>query len=181
MILFLDFDGVLHPNNRPGALFMWVPRLAMWLADWPGVEVVISSSWRGVHSLHEMVKLLGPGVGSRVVGCTPRLWQEDHEWRVYPTAPTGATSRKVFERQAEIDAWLAMSWQPKRPWVALDDMPYLFEPGCPRLVSCDGHAGLSGENLIQLSAHARRAGLVPSERSLQEFAGSDLPDPPASE
>ena len=176
MILFLDFDGVLHPNNRPGALFMWVPRLAMWLADWPGVEVVISSSWRAVHSLHEMVKLLGPGVGSRVVGCTPLLRQEVPEWRVYPKVPTGATARKSYGRQAEIDAWLAMSWQPKRPWVALDDMPSLFELDCAWLVSCNGHAGLSGENLVQLSAHARRAGLVSSERSLQDMAGLNLPD-----
>lgn len=45
MILFLDFDGVMHPNHQPNLLFVRVPRLALWLEAWPAVDVVISSSW----------------------------------------------------------------------------------------------------------------------------------------
>ena len=43
-ILFLDFDGVLHPGNR--GTFERAPMLEMWLLKHPEVDVVISSSWR---------------------------------------------------------------------------------------------------------------------------------------
>lgn len=57
MILFLDFDGVLHPDaaflvkGRPtlkaeGQLFMWAPLLVDVLADFPEVQIVLSTSWR---------------------------------------------------------------------------------------------------------------------------------------
>ncbi len=56
MILFLDFDGVLHPDGvylvkgRPvlraeGALFMWAPLLADALKNYPAVQIVLSTGW----------------------------------------------------------------------------------------------------------------------------------------
>ena len=98
MILFLDFDGVLDPNHQPGKLFTWVPRLAQWLDDWPQVDVVISSSWRVLHPQDEMVEMLGPVVGSRVVGCTPCV-QQGRDDNVYPTAKTTVLNP---ERQAQV-------------------------------------------------------------------------------
>ena len=71
MLLFLDFDGVLHHSAWNEGLFAGVPILAQWLERWPGVDVVISSSWRTSHSQEELVEMLGPVVGGRVVGCTP--------------------------------------------------------------------------------------------------------------
>ena len=55
-ILFLDYDGVLHPDDvylecgRPvlhatGQLFMWAPLLEDALADHPDVRIVLSTSW----------------------------------------------------------------------------------------------------------------------------------------
>ena len=158
MILFLDFDGVLHPNNQPGALFTWVPRLAVWLDAWPEVDVVISSSWRVAHSQPEMVEMLGPLIGGRVVGCTPWVSQA-REDNVYPAAKTTVLTH---ERQVQIEAWMAASWEPQRAWVALDDMPYLFEPDCGRLVVCAGREGISRENVQALDRHAQQAGLTRS-------------------
>lgn len=51
MILFLDFDGVLHPENvflrrrrpclgAPGELFMWAPILTDLLESAPDVQIV---------------------------------------------------------------------------------------------------------------------------------------------
>ncbi len=160
MILFLDFDGVMHPNNGPGALFTWVPRLAMWLDAWPQVDVVISSSWRVHHRQREMVGMLGPVIGGRVVGCTPWASQERDD-NVYPTAKLNVLTH---ERQVQVEAWMASSWNPERDWVALDDMPYLFEADCGRLVVCAGQQGLSSENLQELSRHAQRAGLTVRHR-----------------
>ena len=159
MILFLDFDGVLHPNHQPGKLFTWVPRLAQWLDDWPQVDVVISSSWRVLHPQDEMVELLGPVVGSRVVGCTPCV-QQGRDDNVYPAAKTTVLNS---ERQAQVEAWMAASWNPERAWVALDDMAYLFEVDCARLVVCPGRQGISPENVQELDRHAEEAGLTRSQ------------------
>ncbi len=54
MVLFLDFDGVLHPDQaylvkgRPvlraeGALFMWAPLLVDALKNYPGVSGFLCS------------------------------------------------------------------------------------------------------------------------------------------
>ena len=56
MILFLDFDGVLHPARAvmgqqgpelagDGSLFMWAEPLAELLAERPHVQIVLSTSW----------------------------------------------------------------------------------------------------------------------------------------
>jgi HAD domain in Swiss Army Knife RNA repair proteins len=149
VILFLDFDGVLHPVHGSSEVFTEVPRLARWLARWPGVDVVISSSWREVHSQGAMVGLLGPEVGARVIGCTPLLTVERMLGRQgWARAP----NQRRWERQEEVLAWLRASWQPRRAWVALDDLPYLFEPNCARLVVCDGSTGLTDTNLVELDA-----------------------------
>jgi HAD domain in Swiss Army Knife RNA repair proteins len=159
MILFLDFDGVLHPANPSEALFTKVPRLANWLDTWPQVDVVISSSWRVAHSQQKMVEMLGPIIGSRVVGCTPWLAQARDD-NVYPAAKTTVLTH---ERQVQVQAWMASSWDPGRAWVALDDMPYLFEPDCARLVVCAGRQGLSRESVQALDWHAQQAGLTRSK------------------
>ena len=57
MILFLDFDGVLHPNEvylsksslvelrGEGSLLMHVPVLERLLAPYPQVRIILSTSW----------------------------------------------------------------------------------------------------------------------------------------
>ncbi|WP_231909764.1 HAD domain-containing protein [Cupriavidus nantongensis] len=56
MIVFLDYDGVLHPDaaylvkGRPelratGTLFMWAPILEETLAPYPDAQIVLSTSW----------------------------------------------------------------------------------------------------------------------------------------
>ena len=148
MILFLDFDGVLHPFDYTHDSLCRLALLESWLRTWPGVDVVISSSWRSAFALSELVEILGPQVGARVVGCTPVL-------------PRSTLRRFVLaEREQEIGMWLLASWQPLRPWVALDDLSDLFFPGCPGLVLCDPREGLSAPVMAELTWHARRAGLV---------------------
>ena len=55
-VIFLDFDGVLHPDavylerGRPvlraeGELFMWTGHLVEALACHPDVHIVLSTSW----------------------------------------------------------------------------------------------------------------------------------------
>ena len=46
MILFLDFDGVLHPQPNDGAQFSNAPRVWELLARHPEVSIVFSTGWR---------------------------------------------------------------------------------------------------------------------------------------
>ncbi|WP_374416067.1 HAD domain-containing protein, partial [Ectopseudomonas oleovorans] len=55
MILFLDIDGVLHPDPpQPDQRLRSLPRLVAILRDFPHVEVVISSLWREHLTLNQL-------------------------------------------------------------------------------------------------------------------------------
>ena len=79
-VLFLDFDGVLHPttdfDNSSDAvvatpLFGWLPVLVAALKGYPDVGIVVHSTWRYTHDVDELRELLGP-LGVRFLGATPR-------------------------------------------------------------------------------------------------------------
>lgn len=81
MILFLDFDGVLHPgevylrNGTPaldeqGELFMWAPILEEILADFPAVRVVLSTTWVVHLGFERARKRLPATLQRRVIGAT---------------------------------------------------------------------------------------------------------------
>lgn len=139
MILALDFDGVLHPiKQRDEPLFCRLFLLEHWLRTNEHVDVVISSSWRVRHPFDEMVSYFSEDIQHRIWGMTPVL---DH--------------RLEAVRQMEIEKWMAALGEPDRTWVALDDDPSLFVPGCAEVVFCDPNRGLDGSKLRELSAIAR--------------------------
>jgi hypothetical protein len=81
MILYLDFDGVLHPDEvyivegkvvlrAEGTLFMWADRLAEALADRPGVRVVLSTSWVREVGFIKAKAALPEAIQKRVIGST---------------------------------------------------------------------------------------------------------------
>ena len=84
MILFLDFDGVLHPlftrpelppeESRP---FCYLPRFATVLRDYPSVEVVISSTWRITRDLEQLREPFPHVLRPRVIGTTPHLFDDE--------------------------------------------------------------------------------------------------------
>ncbi|MCV2419242.1 hypothetical protein LNV47_01395 [Paucibacter sp. DJ4R-1] len=72
-LLFLDFDGVLHPaGGAPGTCmpFEWLPTLEELLEPAPDVFLAVHSSWREVHAMEYLKDFLGP-LGSRVLGAVP--------------------------------------------------------------------------------------------------------------
>lgn len=127
MILFLDLDGVMHPFNQTD-LFCREEHLARVLRDFPGVEVVISSSWRETHTLKTMLTFFLTDLRSRIVGVTPVI-----EIRDAVDVPG--------VRLREINKYLVDTGNQHRRWVALDDAPELFPPRCAELVLCDGNHG----------------------------------------
>lgn len=143
MILFLDFDGVLHPDPCRDArrLFEHAPRLAGLLEEFPEVCVVLSTSWRNRKSIDELVGPLVAPLRSRVIGVTPTFGGFVAPPRLVP-----------YRRQAECLQWLAQQGQEDRPWFALDDRASWFEPYCERLIECDSRRGFDGHAARRLHA-----------------------------
>ena len=135
IVLFLDFDGVLAPFNdidyeqdKFGRGFdtQCVENLSRIVAA-TSAKIVVTSSWRGYLSLWRMMK----------------MWQ----YRKLPNVLVGATPTIGNNRSKEIDVWLAR--HKVCDYVILDDMDARqFEPHHhSRLITCDGHIGVSQENI----------------------------------
>lgn len=129
-VIFLDFDGVLHPENATpwtGNRFQHAPQLARMLAPWPDVRIVVHSSWRLDHTVEQLRTLVGP-LGSRVIGVTPRLQREDSI--LAAVEQLGRGGRPV-------------------DWRVLDDAPDEFTKlDETRLIVCDPDAGVSGPGVL---------------------------------
>lgn len=77
MILFLDFDGVLHPEYDGQAtpadvVFCHLPRFEAVMRDHPEVEIVISSMWREQFPLDALLDQL-----PRFLALVPRSGKAD--------------------------------------------------------------------------------------------------------
>jgi len=133
MILFLDFDGVLHPavNYDAAQLLCNMPMLEAVLRTVPDVEVVVTSTWRETRTLVELQSLFIPDIAPRIVGVTP-------QWRNIQSADTYG----VYVRQAEIEHWLREFGKPWQQWLAVDDQPHLFKPFCKNLFATNPATGL---------------------------------------
>jgi hypothetical protein len=69
-VLFLDFDGVLHPNlAAEGQMFSRAPLLAQAL-EGLHVDIVVSSSWRFQWELAHLRALLPAALQAKVRGVT---------------------------------------------------------------------------------------------------------------
>lgn len=129
MVLFADIDGTLHPMNRHGGTLTCLPLLENVLRKHPGVDVVISSSWRTDRTLEQLRSLFAPDIAGRVIGTTPdRRAQYGIE---------------THQRQREIDDWLREEGREYEGWLAIDDDAWRFVPGCQRLILVDSETGLT--------------------------------------
>lgn len=127
MILFLDFDGVLHPFHRPNGTLVLIPVFERVMRDFPQVDIVISSSWREGFSLDELRSFFSDDIARRIVDVTPVL----------------AASEYPHVREAEIAAWRRAAGRVAEPWVAIDDMEAFFSPGCADLISVAPESGFN--------------------------------------
>lgn len=150
-LLFLDFDGALHPyflacdEGAPGARhFCDAPAFEAVVRQHPAVQVVISSSWRQDRPLDQLRANFSPDIRPRIVGVTPVL----------------PNSHGDGVRQLEIEAWLARAGLAATPWVAVDDVVAGFNPGACLVVTHDGfgerESALLHEALADPVAYAQR-------------------------
>ncbi len=150
-LLFLDFDGVLHPDavyltrdvielRAPGELFMWAPLLIEALAEHQDVRIVLSTSWARNIGFDHARRALPIALHHQVIGATwhsamGRGWPDYILW-------------DVQTRWEQIATYLSRLPAPVR-WLAVDD----DDRGWPadkreHLVHTNPDAGLAGHGAI---------------------------------
>ncbi|MBU0589191.1 MAG: hypothetical protein KJ852_16600 [Gammaproteobacteria bacterium] len=132
-ILFLDLDGVLHPEGVGAELeFCHLDIFEQVMREFPQVQIVVSSSCRLGESIEDLRSHFSIDIQDRIVGITPRLPEFDS---------------MRGQRQRECEAWVS-EHRPQARWLALDDRAQYFDAGCQRLVLIlhvhDSGAGLEG-------------------------------------
>lgn len=138
--LFLDYDGVLHPDNvwrrtgrpvlmGPGSRFMWSGLLEAVLAPYPGVNIILSTSWVRAVGFERARERLPQALYNRVTGAT---WHS----RMDPDVFNRLTrSQQVISCAARnrLGRWLAID----------DDVEDWAENYRDRLVATRSETGLS--------------------------------------
>ena len=160
MILFLDFDGVLHPDaaylvrGRPelrsgGELFMWSCYLVDALASAPHVRIVLSTSWARELRFARARDYLPAELRQRIIGAT---WHSgmatDDEHRPLGRDTWWDTSTRYQQIRRYVDrAGIA-------DWIAVDDQPEGWaDTDRDKLVSTDSNLGLSAPSArVRLAA-----------------------------
>ncbi|MCJ2374016.1 MULTISPECIES: HAD domain-containing protein [Pseudomonas] len=143
-VLFLDFDGVLHPDavylsssgpilRNEGELFMWAPNLENVLEQFPSVSLVLSTSWVRRLGFKRAKNYLSTALSSRVVGATwhssmAKAWADDDPW----------DGRSRYEQISRYASRCHL-----RSWISIDD----DAEGWPavaghHLILCDSNKGL---------------------------------------
>ncbi|MBC7751147.1 MAG: hypothetical protein H7Z73_05430 [Candidatus Saccharibacteria bacterium] len=127
MIVFLDFDGVLHPDavfaarnkplelRAPGELFMHAPVLEQALAFYPEAKIILSTSWVRILSFERTLKKMPAKLQARVIGAT---W---HKHMVQG----GQDPFSWMTRFQQIDSHVKRNGI--KNWVALDDLHSAYE------------------------------------------------------
>ena len=135
MILFLDFDGVLHAaSNHANSQeqFKRLPLLENWLRAHLDVDIVISSSWREDLEFEALVQLFSEDLRHRVIGkCPIILLTEDMN----------------YYRFEEIKSWLKLE-KYDGLWLALDDATHEFPPYFDKVVVCQKNIGIDDMYLL---------------------------------
>lgn len=135
MILFLDFDGVTHPQPcYPENVFCRLPLIEDVIREFAHVQIVISSSWREHYSQEDMQEFFSPDIRSRVIGSTPTEKQ-----LIQIGMGTGELAE--WQRQWECEWWMDENHRWSEPWVAIDARPNWFSPTCENLLSTDAKTG----------------------------------------
>lgn len=143
-ILFLDFDGVLHPDPCPKRdFFCQLPLIEGVLRTHKGVEIVISSSWRYDNSVDKLRSYFSPDVRDLVIGITPSVARTNAEGWIPPDL-------LGHHREWECRKWIRQNSLSETPWLAIDDVPEWFVPDCPNLLVTQSAYGFQPEQVARL-------------------------------
>lgn len=143
MILFLDFDGVTHPEcSDASQLFCCTPLLWQIMRACPTVRVVFSTSWREIHRPEELLNFATFGGGEdlmhRFIGSNPSILRERGAY----------IAGHIYKREDECREWLRLNGGTNQPWLALDDIDYWFKGSNLHLV--DHLTGLTNADVATI-------------------------------
>lgn len=141
VLLFLDFDGVLHPLHcHESRHFSNLELFEQTVRPIDGLQIVISSTWRLSRSLEQLRERFSPDVAKRIVGCCP----------LFRSLSDVSPSLVSYEREAECRAWLRAYAAPWTRWLAVDDSPWLFRPFSKNLLVLNKRTGLDAAACVDL-------------------------------
>lgn len=134
ILLFLDFDGVLHPSSGHAHFKEdCMSALSSIITKHPEIRIVITSSWREEKTVDELKVLLGKAMGERVLGVTPVI-DEPFMHNV---------------RYHEVLSYLKRNSLPNASWFAIDDEPGSY-PDHAHVILTDRRKGFTEDNGSQL-------------------------------
>ncbi len=153
MVLYLDFDGVLHPDAayrgpkrtvrmQHGQLFEWAPYLEQVIAPYPTLRIVLSTSWVRVLGYDRARSALPPPLRHRVIGA------------IYHSRIHGPT-RELRDSWSQLPRGMQIAQDVvrRRPgsWLAVDDAVDEFASvHHERLVPCRSDRGLGDAHVQEL-------------------------------
>lgn len=141
--IFVDFDGVTHPDQEYGKdYFCHLPLLEEVLCEYPEVDAVISSSWRIKYAIGELRGFFSGEIAPRVLGVTPSIKEPSSNW-----LPGQGCSHA---REWECESWMRQSRPRGTPYVAINDRATWFRPSCPVLFHTDARTGFTPQNQATL-------------------------------
>lgn len=151
-MLYLDFDGVLHPplaaqTKHHGvimgvpshALFENVPLLERALEPYGDVKIVLSSTWVQARSFSYAKSRLSEALQRRVIGATyhRRVLRQDE----FNAMPRGVQIQEDSQRRGACG------------WIALDDEDEGWPASClASLVKCAGDSALADPDTLRVLA-----------------------------
>ncbi len=157
MILFLDYDGVLHPDaaylvkRRPvlraeGTFFMWAAILIDALHPHPEVKIVISSSWARIRGFGRARDVLPEELRNRVIGAT---WHSSFGRSPISGMRLPSNWWDESSRYRQIARYVVRANLKDSEWVAIDDHGEEWPDQHRRnLIGTDSARGLSDPLIV---------------------------------
>jgi len=135
VIVFLDFDGVLHGIRGPAFDDQCISHLEACLTAYDA-KIVIISSWKDELPLEALTPRMGQ-LGARVIGACA-------EEPAFTKTP----------REYLVDEWLR-SHEYEGPWIAVDDNPAWYGRHEERVLATSSTTGFVEEDVQRLHALAQ--------------------------
>ncbi len=149
LLLYLDFDGVLHHHNvlwhpKQGAylaaapqyrLFQHLSLLEQLLSPYPQIRIVLSTAWARVYGCSAAAKRLQPALRNRVLGATFHSRMHEQEF---------------LSQSRGMQVWADVVRRKPRDWLALDDDTMDWPPWCQnKLIATHDTEGISDPGVMQ--------------------------------
>ncbi|VAE23036.1 Uncharacterised protein [Enterobacter hormaechei] len=133
VVIYTDFDGVLHPCLNE--TFEKMHLLEEILSKCPHLYIVISSSWRTSATRTYLKSLFSQEYQSRLLGATETLFAKGAGGYVrYEECNDFAFTHRI------------------KAFLIVDDDTKLFPPGCKQLIATDYYKGLTPEDVTKIIA-----------------------------